>query len=916
TGLERLFDDLAERLGESIPPGMRPSIMELTRGIEREIAILRSKERGCELGRYAEAVQDADQVLKCYRRIQTLLERLALNANVNIWMLVDEQATCYRLDKLSPSHAAWYCSAESKELYRDECTPDTRVEVLERFRVWRDDDESEKIYWLNGMAGTGKTTLAFSLCKQLEDDSRLAANFFCSRQLPSCRDVNQILPTIAYQLANFSYPFRYALSRVLELNPDVHTRRLSDQFTKLIFNPLCEVRSSISNDFVVILEALDECDSPDGVGEILDTLFSHASQLPIRFFLTSRPEQEIRERMCGRSGDRERFELHLHDLDKSIVQGDIRRYLQVGLKRANISTEDLETLTERSGALFIYAATVVRYIGAYNFSRSANRLEQILRANTSSNGSDKELNALYSLILSEAFDDPNLDEQEKDEMQLVLYTVICAQEPLSARIMAGILGLKGNECVHAALNPLRSVLDIQKADEGITTLHKSFSDYMFDQARSRRFYCDAEKHHATLVGRCFSIIRIPNPPFNICNLESSYVLDKEVAGLDEKIERHISGELFYACRYWGTHLELAAGSWTSLDELHCFLSERLLLWMEVMNLKQCLYTNGVNTLIQLKKLLEHQGYDATTRELAGDAFEFVDAFSTSPASRSTPHIYISSLSFWGKKRPVSKHYSNAIRAAIRPTRPALRMLKPAPIPIYALGSGVRCVAFSPDGARLVAGSDDTAVRIWDPLTGRVIGTPLEGHTGPVCFIAYSCDGKYIASSSTDKTIRVWDPHTGQLIWAPIKGHSGAVFSLAYYLHDSNIIVSGSGDTTMRYWDADTGQMRGGPCIGPTEPIYSIARSLNGGEIVTGYRDGTIRSWDAHPGQIIDRPFQGHSGAIYSLAYSPDAARIVSGSEDHSIRIWDAGTGEAIGEPLLGHTAAVSSVVYTPDGARI
>ncbi|KAG8740140.1 hypothetical protein FRC10_004725, partial [Ceratobasidium sp. 414] len=93
TGLERLFDDLAERFGESIPPGMRPSIMELTRGIEREIAILRPKGQRHELGRYAGAVQDADRVLKCYRRIQALLERLALNANVNIWMLVDEQAT-------------------------------------------------------------------------------------------------------------------------------------------------------------------------------------------------------------------------------------------------------------------------------------------------------------------------------------------------------------------------------------------------------------------------------------------------------------------------------------------------------------------------------------------------------------------------------------------------------------------------------------------------------------------------------------------------------------------------------------------------------------------------------------------------------------------------------------------------------
>ncbi|KAG8690708.1 hypothetical protein FRC08_010437, partial [Ceratobasidium sp. 394] len=220
TGLDWLFHDLAGRFSESIPPGMRPSIVNLASGIEREITFVRQKEHRHAPSRYAEATQDVDQVMKCYRRIQTLLERLVLNANVNIWMLVDEQATHYRLDKLSPSHAAWYSSAESKELYRDECTPDTRVEVLERLQVWREDEASEKIYWLNGMAGTGKTTLSFTLCKQLETESRLAANFFCSRQIPSCRDVKCILPTLAYQFANFSYPFRYALSQTLEQNPD------------------------------------------------------------------------------------------------------------------------------------------------------------------------------------------------------------------------------------------------------------------------------------------------------------------------------------------------------------------------------------------------------------------------------------------------------------------------------------------------------------------------------------------------------------------------------------------------------------------------------------------------------------------------------------------------------------------------
>ncbi|KAG9078716.1 hypothetical protein FS749_009223, partial [Ceratobasidium sp. UAMH 11750] len=142
--LDGLFHDLAGAFGKSVPMGMRPSIVNLARGIEQELSVFRRKEHGSILSRYAEASQDVDQVVYHCRRIQTLLERLTLNANVNIWMLVDEQATTQRLDKLSPSHAAWYNSAESEEIFRDECTPDTRIEVLERFRVWRDDSKSEK----------------------------------------------------------------------------------------------------------------------------------------------------------------------------------------------------------------------------------------------------------------------------------------------------------------------------------------------------------------------------------------------------------------------------------------------------------------------------------------------------------------------------------------------------------------------------------------------------------------------------------------------------------------------------------------------------------------------------------------------------------------------------------------------------
>jgi hypothetical protein len=157
---------------------------------------------------------------------------------------------------------------------------------LSQLEGWTCDARGEKIYWLNGMAGTGKTTIAYSLCALRQSTRQLAASFFCSRQLPACRSVNLILPTISYQLALFSRPFRYALSRVLEEDPEVHTRHLSDQFQGLLLKPLQEVKDAIPTDLVVAIDALDECDDFDGVNQVLNILLLHVSSLPIKFFLS------------------------------------------------------------------------------------------------------------------------------------------------------------------------------------------------------------------------------------------------------------------------------------------------------------------------------------------------------------------------------------------------------------------------------------------------------------------------------------------------------------------------------------------------------------------------------------------------------------------------------------------------------
>ncbi|KAG2337993.1 hypothetical protein BDR05DRAFT_1004611 [Suillus weaverae] len=208
---------------------------------------------------------------------------------------------------------------------------------------------------------------------------------------------------------------------------------------------------------------------------------------------------------------------------------------------------------------------------------------------------------------------------------------------------------------------------------------------------------------------------------------------------------------------------------------------------------------------------------------------------------------------------------------------------------------VNSVAILQDGHRIVSGSYDKTVWVWDMGTGQAFGAPLQGHTGSVQSVAISSDGHYIVSGSDDASIQVWDIGTGEVLGAPLQGHTGTVHSIAISL-DGTRVVSGSFNDTIRMWDMGTREAFGSPIKN-----HSIWDNL-------GVECGA--------GKALGAPLEEHSNWVWSVAVSPDTRCVVSDSSDTTVRVWDIGTGKALGAPLQGHTGPVLAVAISRNGHHI
>ena len=481
---------------------------------------------------------------------------------------------------------------------RQGCLRGTRGDVLRQINHWLTNKQDQRIFWLNGLAGTGKSTIAQTFAETSFADGNLGASFFCSRDFEDRSNLQMILPTLAFQLAYRYPPFRQELLQVVRANPDVTREALCSQMEKLIVGPFQTTQIQT----LIIIDALDECQDTEPASALLSVLSRYLDKIPlVKFFITGRPEPRIRSGFRLMALRPHMDVLRLHDVEPSSVDSDIKLFLKtqlanVAVHRSNCdlgedwpSPHDIGILCKKAAGFFIYAATVIKFVQSQHHQPNE-RLTLItsLPQDTSHEGTSG-IDLLYTQVLKQAFCDVNSQDHEfYSHLKSVVGAVLLVFNPLSVRTLSNLL----RNCytpsrMSNALRPLHSLLLVPESmEDPVQIFHKSFPDFLTDPQRctDEQFFVDPSVHHMELLLSCLNLMK-RGLKKNICHLDDHVILSK-VEDLSVHLKVHIGDALEYACHFWANHLSRIPSNSPDTKEVQKAMDEfsttHLLHWIEVL----------------------------------------------------------------------------------------------------------------------------------------------------------------------------------------------------------------------------------------------------------------------------------------------------------------------------------------------
>ena len=409
------------------------------------------------------------------------------------------------------------------------CHPNTRVAVMKTIVDWMlgldKVRRGEFIMWLTGAAGAGKSAILQSFADQQDSEGYLLASFFFGKSDSDRNHIRKLVATIAYQIRAKIPDVREHMVMAIEDDPLIFTRSLLTQFRTLIIQPLRDALLLESQFFdqphaprLIVIDGLDECIDRREQKDILMTISKiiQESQLPIILLISSRPEHDITgvfssshlrnistcidlDEQFSPMND---IKLYLcHEFNDIKTNHPFRRFLPHGWP----FDDDVKKLVRKSSGQFIYAATVVNYVGSTRH-RPHHRLEVVLSIRPLTQPSQNpfaELDALYTHIFSKVDDGDvsvvlrvlsfifgtSLHDSESvvEEIELIL-TLECGQIPVAFCDLGSLISIRLNDS------------ELPRAgSHKIRVLHASLQDFLQDPERSRMFCIRPEYAYENLI---------------------------------------------------------------------------------------------------------------------------------------------------------------------------------------------------------------------------------------------------------------------------------------------------------------------------------------------------------------------------------------------------------------------------------
>ncbi|KAG5811440.1 hypothetical protein H9Q74_005140 [Fusarium xylarioides] len=951
----------------------------------RELESLLSDKANCSSLRWPLRKEKVESAIRNIENAtKTLLEVLQIDT-AGIILDIDNRTEAGQLraviDQLPyVSDAVWDSHAEE---HNATCLENTRKDILREIKEWAEDttDQSKTVFWLNGMAGTGKSTISRTIARSLSETGRLGASFFFKRGELNREKITQLVPTIARQLAtNRPVLESYIYNAVLH-DPTIASKAVRAQFERLILEPLSQSSAETRDKkpITIVIDALDECESDADIYLIIN-LFSRTkdiNQPRTRVFVTSRPDLPVRLGFKDVQGTYQ--DLVLHEIPAQVIEHDIFIFLTHGAdlikRRWDSSVAEgrklpadwpgnacIQLLAERAAPLFIFAATVCRFIADRRHGSPDEQLQIFLESSAEDTSSRMELT--YGPVLGRMFGS-HCSKRKKEaithEVKRIVGTIISLATPLSSSTLSRLIRMD-QKAIDIRLDFLHSVLSIPSSSHApIRMLHSSFRDYLMDpDIEGNPFRIDKKKSSRDLVEDCFQAME--SLKTDVCHLGIPGMLRSTLR--PEVVDQCLPPEVQYACIYWIHHQKVAGIAPGDAAAILNFLEKHLLHWFEAMILLGKVYL--ITGLIRnLKSVLDRSSaVDIKLIDFLDDAIRIVDK-DTEMINLAPLQIYHSVLVFAPTNSIVRKTFVAEIPAYLRRLAgrradwdPRLRSFENSK-PIWWHLRDRRSSVFSPDSEVLHSVSSGEYARAWRCDTGECI-EELETEKGSL--MALSPDGKYLAavtpehkiSLSSNTRAHVLEPtkdialgdlafsQDSTLLWAcSVKGQVKAwnvatgdcVRDLKYpwfreddpqFCEDSErqfkfslghfTVLLVSGYTEAHIWFLERGEEQKSFDISLSTGAFIMPGgfSPDGKVLATpSGRDSVMKIWDLQIGQCVWQLEEEDGRPIMDFVFSPDSCLLAIFYNNNSILVWDIRSGKCSARLNLRSRPSFFSISFSP-----